>query len=56
MRSQDARTMIEHGYIATSAGRVHEAAELVRESALGFIGCYRKWIEPQLNDSAEQKS
>ncbi len=54
-RAQDARTMIEHGYIETSAGRVHQAAELVRESARDFIGRYRTWVEPYLNDSTGQK-
>lgn len=54
-RAQDARTMIEHGYIETSAGRVHRAAELVRESARDFIGRYRTWVEPYLNDSTGQK-
>jgi uncharacterized protein YutE (UPF0331/DUF86 family) len=47
-RAQDARTMIEHAYIDTSAGRVHQAAELVHESARGFIGHYRAWVEPYL--------
>lgn len=55
-RAQDARTMIEHGYIETSAGRVHQAAELVRESARDFISRYRTWVEPYLNDSTDQKS
>jgi uncharacterized protein YutE (UPF0331/DUF86 family) len=47
-RAQDARSMIEHGYIETSAGRVHQAAELVRESARDFIGRYRMWVDPHL--------
>lgn len=54
-RAQDARTMIEHGYIDTTAGRVHQAAELVHESARDFIGRYRTWIEPHLRDSADQE-
>jgi uncharacterized protein YutE (UPF0331/DUF86 family) len=54
-RAQDARTMIEHGYIETSAGRVHQAAELIRESARDFISRYRAWVEPYLNDSTDQK-
>ncbi|HEY5046128.1 MAG TPA: hypothetical protein VII53_09765 [Solirubrobacteraceae bacterium] len=49
-RAQDARSMIEHDYIETSAGRVHQAAELVHDTALDFIGRYRKWIEPHLKD------
>jgi uncharacterized protein YutE (UPF0331/DUF86 family) len=55
VRAQDARTMIEHGYIETSAGRVHRAAELVRESARDFIGRYRTWVEPYLKESTDQK-
>ncbi len=53
-RAQDARTMIEHGYIDTSAGRVHQAAELVHESARDFISRYRTWVAPYLNDGTEQ--
>ena len=54
-RAQDARTMIEHGYIETSAGRVHQAAELVHDSARDFIGRYRTWVEPHLRDSTDQQ-
>jgi uncharacterized protein YutE (UPF0331/DUF86 family) len=54
-RAQDARTMIEHSYVDTSAGRVHQAAELVRESARDFISRYRTWVEPYLKDSTDQK-
>jgi uncharacterized protein YutE (UPF0331/DUF86 family) len=50
VRAQDARTMIEHGYIETPAGRVHAAAKLIHESAREFIGRYRAWIEPYLRD------
>jgi uncharacterized protein YutE (UPF0331/DUF86 family) len=50
VRAQDARSMIEHGYIETSAGRVHQAAELVHDTALAFITRYRPWIEPHLRD------
>jgi uncharacterized protein YutE (UPF0331/DUF86 family) len=52
-RAQDARTMIEHGYIETTAGRVHQAAELVHDSARDFIGSYRAWVEPYLRDGAD---
>jgi uncharacterized protein YutE (UPF0331/DUF86 family) len=55
-RAQDARSMIEHGYIETSAGRVHQAAELVHDSARDFISRYKTWIEPHLKDSADQQS
>jgi hypothetical protein len=45
--------MIEHGYIETTAGRVHQAAELVHDSARDFIGSYRAWVEPYLRDGAD---
>jgi hypothetical protein len=47
-RAQNARSMIEHSYVQTPAGDVHRAAELVHQSALEFIGRYRRWIEPYL--------
>lgn len=52
IRAQEARSMIEHGYIDASAGRVHESAMLVRDAARDFIGRYRAWIEPYLQDDA----
>jgi uncharacterized protein YutE (UPF0331/DUF86 family) len=51
-RAQDARTMIEHGYIQVPAGNVHQAAELIHDGARDFIGRYRTWIEPHLRDDA----
>jgi hypothetical protein len=48
--AQDARTTIEHGYLGTSAGNVHEAAQLIRDSAREFIGAFRDWIAPYLTD------
>jgi hypothetical protein len=48
IRAQDARTMIEHVYVETPAGRVHQGAKLVHEAARDFIGRYRAWIEPYL--------
>jgi hypothetical protein len=50
IRAQDARSMIEHGYIETSAGKVHRAAGLVHDGARDFIGRYRTWIGPLLED------
>jgi uncharacterized protein YutE (UPF0331/DUF86 family) len=50
-RAQDARSMIEHSYIETSAGRVHQSAKLVHDAARDFIGRYRTWIEPFLQDN-----
>lgn len=52
VRAQEARSAIEHVYIQISAGRVHQAAQLVRESARDFIGPYRTWIEPYLHDGS----
>ena len=47
-RAQKARSRIEHGYVQIRAGDVHRAAELVHESARGFIGAYRTWIAKYL--------
>lgn len=49
-RAQEARSMIEHSYIQVRAGDVHRAAELVHEAARSFIGPYRGWIEPYLEE------
>ena len=48
IRAQDARTTIEHGYLGTSAGNVHRAAQLIHDSAREFIGPFREWIAPYL--------
>jgi uncharacterized protein YutE (UPF0331/DUF86 family) len=56
IRAQDARSMIEHSYIPTSAGRVHRSAELVREAARDFIARYRTWIEPYLDEAPSGSS
>ena len=48
IRAQKARSAIEHGYLEIRAGDVHRAAELMHESARGFIGAYRDWIAPHL--------
>ncbi len=52
IRAQNARTMIEHGYLQASAGDVHRAAELVRVSARDFIATYRSWVERYLDDDS----
>jgi len=52
VRAQDARTVIEHGYVRVPAGNVHQAAELIHDSARDFIGRYRTWVEPVLRDRA----
>jgi uncharacterized protein YutE (UPF0331/DUF86 family) len=54
-RAQRARSMIEHGYVQTSAGDVHRASELVHETARDFIGPYRAWIGPYLEEDATTK-
>ena len=50
IRAQEARTTIEHGYLGTTAGNVHQAAQLIRDSAREFIGPFRSWIAPYLAD------
>ncbi len=47
-RGQRARAAIEHDYVKVSAGKVHEAVELVAAAARAFIGPYAVWIEPYL--------
>lgn len=47
-RAQKARTAVEHSYVKVRAGRVHEAVELVADSARAFIGPYAAWIETYL--------
>jgi uncharacterized protein YutE (UPF0331/DUF86 family) len=54
-RAQDARSTIEHSYIQTSAGRVHQTAELVHSTSRDFIGRYRTWVEPYLRDGVDRK-
>lgn len=48
VRAQEARTTIEHGYLGTSAGTVHQAARLIHESAREFIGPFSEWVMPYL--------
>ena len=50
VQAQNARTRIEHSYVQTPAGDVHRAAILVRDTARDFIGSYRDWIEPFLEE------
>lgn len=50
VRGQKARSRLEHSYLETPAGDVHRAAELVHRTALQFIGPFRAWIEPLLED------
>jgi uncharacterized protein YutE (UPF0331/DUF86 family) len=51
-RAQDARTRIEHGYIQVPAGDVHQAAMLIHDAARDFIGHYRAWVEPHLQEAS----
>jgi uncharacterized protein YutE (UPF0331/DUF86 family) len=55
VRAQVARATIEHGYLQVSAGDVHRAAELVHDAARDFIGRYRAWIEPYLEDGSSER-
>jgi uncharacterized protein YutE (UPF0331/DUF86 family) len=48
VRAQGARRRLEHSYVQIKAGDVHRAAELVDETAHGFIQAYRQWIEPYI--------
>jgi uncharacterized protein YutE (UPF0331/DUF86 family) len=50
VRAQEARTTIEHGYLGTSAGNVHQAARLIHQSAREFISAFSAWIAPYLTD------
>jgi uncharacterized protein YutE (UPF0331/DUF86 family) len=50
IRAQKARSRIEHSYVQIPAGDVHEAARLVLETAGQFIGHYRAWIGPLLEE------
>jgi hypothetical protein len=45
--------MIEHGYVTVPAGRVHQAAELIHDSARDFVSRYRSWVEPYLTDDID---
>lgn len=51
-RTQRARGVIEHEYVAVKAGRVHEAVKLLVPAARAFIGPYADWIEPYLEPEA----
>ena len=44
IRAQNARSRIEHAYVAVPAGDVHRTATLVLATARDFIGPYRVWI------------
>jgi hypothetical protein len=47
-RAQKGRSQIEHEYPGLRAGRVHDAAILIRETSLEFFTRFRAWIEPHL--------
>lgn len=55
IRAQEARTTIEHGYLGTTAGNVHQAALLIRDSAREFIGPFRDWITPYLTSEERER-
>jgi uncharacterized protein YutE (UPF0331/DUF86 family) len=50
-RAQKARSRIEHSYVQVPADDVHRAAELIHKAARDFIGSYRTWIEPHLEEA-----
>jgi uncharacterized protein YutE (UPF0331/DUF86 family) len=56
IRAQEARTTIEHGYLGTTAGNVHQAATLIRDTAREFIGPFREWIKPYLISGSASKA
>lgn len=49
-QAQHARAMIEHSYTRVTAADVHAAAELVWASSREFVGRFRAWVEPYLED------
>jgi hypothetical protein len=51
VRAQRARSLVEHNYVRTSAGDVHRAVQLIHATAVDFIGPYRTWIEPHLDEA-----
>jgi uncharacterized protein YutE (UPF0331/DUF86 family) len=55
IRAQEARTTIEHGYLRTTAGNVHQAAQWIRDSAREFIGPFRDWITPYLTGEERRR-
>ncbi len=56
IRAQEVRTTIEHGYLRTTAGNVHQAATLIRDTAREFIGPFRDWIEPYLASGSASRA
>lgn len=47
-RAQKARKLIEHSYVKVPAGKVHEAALLISNTATDFLTVYRVWIPDYL--------
>jgi len=56
IRAQEARTTIEHGYLGTTAGNVHQAATLIRDTAREFLGPFREWITPYLTSGSASEA
>lgn len=52
VRAQKARSAIEHSYVRVNAGEVYRATLLIHQAARDFIGPYRDWIAPHLEDEA----
>lgn len=49
VKAQGHRSQIEHEYPGLLAGKLHDAAILIRESSREFFARYRTWIEPHLD-------
>jgi hypothetical protein len=49
VQAQSHRSQIEHEYPGLLAGKLHDAAILIRETSREFFAGYRTWIEPFLD-------
>lgn len=49
VKAQSHRSQIEHEYPGLLAGKLHDAAVLIRETSREFFARYRAWIEPYLD-------
>ena len=49
VKAQGQRSQIEHEYPGLQAGKLHDAAILIRETSHEFFALYRAWIEQYLD-------
>lgn len=49
VKAQNQRSQIEHEYPGMLAGKLHDAAILIRETSREFFARYLAWIEPHLD-------